>query len=46
VDDIVISTFAATQSGWLRADLIERVRAATDRPVEHIVHRDPAPAGA
>ena len=27
VDDIVISTFAETKSGWLRADLIERVRA-------------------
>ena len=26
VDDIVISTFAETKSGWLRADLIERVR--------------------
>ncbi len=28
VDDIVISTFAETKSGWLRADLIERVRSA------------------
>ena len=26
VDDIVISTFPETKSGWLRADLIERVR--------------------
>ena len=27
VDDIVISTLPATRSGWMRADLIERVRA-------------------
>jgi hypothetical protein len=40
VDDIVISTFAETKSGWLRADLIERVRNATGKPVEHVVHRD------
>jgi hypothetical protein len=36
-DDIVISTFAETRSGWLRADLIERVRRSTPLPVEHIV---------
>jgi hypothetical protein len=46
VDDIVISTFAATKSGWLRADLIERVRSASGKPVEHIVHDDPAPSPA
>jgi hypothetical protein len=38
VDDIVVSTFPETKSGWMRADLIERVRRATDKPVEHIVH--------
>jgi hypothetical protein len=36
VDDIVISTLPATRSGWLRADLIERVRRATNMPVEHV----------
>jgi hypothetical protein len=46
VDDIVISTFAETKSGWLRADLVERVRRATGKPVEHIVHRDPETATA
>ena len=40
VDDIVISTFAGTRSGWLRADLIDRVRAATGKEVEHVVHED------
>jgi hypothetical protein len=38
VDDIVISTFPETKSGWLRADLIERVRRSTGKPVEHVVH--------
>jgi hypothetical protein len=42
VDDIVISTFAETKSGWLRADLIARVRSASGRPVEHVVHSDVA----
>jgi hypothetical protein len=40
VDDIVISTFPETKSGWLRADLIDRVRRATGKEVEHVVHRD------
>jgi hypothetical protein len=42
VDDIVISTFAETKSGWLRADLIERVRRASSKPVEHVVHTEQA----
>jgi hypothetical protein len=37
VDDIIISTFEPERSGWLRADLIERVKGATNKPVEHIV---------
>jgi hypothetical protein len=37
VDEIVISTFPATTSGWLRQDLIGRVRASTSKPVEHVV---------
>jgi hypothetical protein len=36
-DDIVISTFPETRSGWLRSDLIGRVRASTGKPVEHVV---------
>ncbi len=47
VDDIVISTFPATKSGWLRTDLIERVRRTTGKPVEHVIHQDvPGPARA
>ena len=37
VNDIVISTLPNERSGWLRSDLIERVRRATDVPVEHVV---------
>ena len=40
VDDIVISTFPETKSGWLRTDLIGRVQSATGKPVEHVVHSD------
>jgi biopolymer transport protein ExbD len=37
VDDIIISTFEPERSGWLRADLVDRVRSATGKPVEHVV---------
>src|SRR3954464_15171950 len=36
-DEIVISTYPATSSGWLRRDLIERVGEATGLPVTHVV---------
>jgi hypothetical protein len=36
-DEIVISTLPEARSGWLRSDLIGRVRAVTTRPVEHVV---------
>jgi hypothetical protein len=41
VDDIVISTFPDTKSGWLRADLVQRVRNATGKDVQHVVHTEP-----
>ena len=44
VDDIVISTLPATRSGWMRADLIERVRRASNKPVEHVESADTADA--
>ena len=37
VDDVVISTLPNERSGWLRANLIERVRGATSAQVEHVV---------
>jgi hypothetical protein len=46
VDDIVISTLAATKSGWMRSDLIQRVRNASGKEVEHVVHQEPAKATA
>jgi hypothetical protein len=46
VDDIVISTFSETKSGWLRADLVDRVRRSTGKPVEHVVHSDAAQTAA
>jgi universal stress protein family protein len=36
-DEIVISTFPETRSGWMRSDLIERVERSTSKPVEHVV---------
>jgi hypothetical protein len=36
-DDIVISTFPETRSGWLRGDLVGRVEASTGKTVEHVV---------
>ncbi len=37
VGRIIISTLPATKSGWLRSDLIERVRKATNCEVDHVV---------
>jgi hypothetical protein len=41
-DDIVISTFPETRSGWLRSELIERVQTSTGKPVEHVVSEESA----
>jgi hypothetical protein len=37
VDDVVISTLPKARSGWMRGNLIERVRGATSVHVEHVV---------
>ena len=40
IGEVVISTLPSTKSGWMRADLIERVRKATGLPVEHVTAQD------
>jgi hypothetical protein len=37
VDDVVISTLPAEKSGWLRANLPERIESDARIPVEHVV---------
>jgi len=37
VDDVVISTLPDERSGWMRSNLIERVRGATPARVDHVV---------
>lgn len=44
VDDVVISTLPDERSGWLRSNLIERVRGATSARVEHVVVDTQAPS--
>ena len=44
VNEIIVSTFGPERSGWLRRDLVERLRAETRVPVEHVVARAEVPA--
>jgi hypothetical protein len=37
VDELIVSTFPGERSGWLRRDLVERLRRETGLPVEHVV---------
>ena len=36
-DEIIVSTFPGERSGWLRRDLIGRLRAQSGLPVQHVV---------
>jgi hypothetical protein len=45
VSEVVVSTFPASRSAWLRGDLIERVREATPLPVEHVMAQDTEQVG-
>jgi hypothetical protein len=46
VDNVVISTLPGERSGWLRSNLIERVKNATSARVEHVVVNQQAPTSA
>jgi hypothetical protein len=36
VDELIVSTLPRARSGWLRRDLVERLRADTKLPVDHV----------
>ncbi|MGH3128584.1 MAG: hypothetical protein ACRDPX_11740 [Gaiellaceae bacterium] len=36
-DEIIVSTFPGERSGWLRRDLVGRLRSQTGLPVQHVV---------
>jgi hypothetical protein len=44
-DEVIVSTFPGERSGWLRRDLVGRLRAESGLPVEHVVV-EPAAVGA
>jgi hypothetical protein len=37
IDEIIVSTFPGERSGWLRRDLVGRLRSQTGLPVQHVV---------
>ena len=46
VDEIIVSTFPGARSGWLRRDLLQRLRADAKLPLEHVEVDMPAEATA
>jgi GABA permease len=44
VDEVIVSTFPGERSGWLRRDVVERIRKDAGVPVEHVVAELPAAA--
>ena len=46
VDEVVISTLPNQRSGWLRSDLIGRLRGASPVPIEHVVVESAATSAA
>jgi hypothetical protein len=47
IDEIIVSTFPGERSGWLRRDLVERLRKDAGLPLEHVeVEPEPAEVGA
>ena len=44
IDEIVVCTHPETTSGWLRRDLVGRLRSQTGLPVQHAVVEEPVGA--
>jgi phosphopantetheine adenylyltransferase len=45
-DEIIVSTFPGERSGWLRRDLVGRLRSESGVPVQHVVAEEPVEANA
>jgi phosphopantetheine adenylyltransferase len=45
-DEIIVSTFPGERSGWLRRDLVGRLRSESGIPVDHVVAESPVEVGA
>ena len=43
IDEIIVSTFEPERSGWLRKDLVERLREETKLPVTHVMPKGNVP---
>jgi hypothetical protein len=46
IDEIIVSTFPGERSGWLRQDLVGRLRSKAGVPVEHVVSESPVEVSA
>ena len=46
VNELIVSTFPGARSGWLRRDLLGRLRAATKLPIDHVEVEVPMEAAA
>ena len=44
-DEIIVSTFPGERSGWLRRDLVGRLRSESGLPVDHVVAESPVEVG-
>jgi len=45
MDEIIVSTFPGERSGWLRRDLVGRLRSESGLPVDHVVAESPVEVG-
>ncbi len=44
-DEVIVSTFPGERSGWLRRDLVGRLRSESGLPVDHVVAEAPVEVG-